>query len=146
MATVRNTGPSLVFSGVQINAIEIESCFFGGNGKLGFLYEPFEILAIEFKAMGHVSRFNRGKIIGSQRLQCKTRLAGNHVHLAVIAGARELKLCAIGQFTNNVVQNYSLQGCASRLSYHRGDMLHYLDIEIGGGERQFAALRFQKNI
>ena len=118
MAISRHGAQVALLGLVDIDAVQIVASLFGGDGEPRRIDHVAHIGGGDGEGVRHVADTDRREILDRQCRKTEVRPSGTDHGVAV--GDRNLDLCAIGQFANDIVQ---------KMRRHRR--------RSGGGDRAF---------
>ena len=122
--------------GVQVDAVEIVARLFGRDRKLGAIDHPLHVGSRQRERMRQVARGEIGEVAFRQGLQREARPAGADRQHRTVAVAFQHDLRTIRQLAYDVVEHMRGHGGRTRRRRLRGQRFRYLEIEVGGFQRQ----------
>ena len=131
---------------VEIDAIEIVACLFGGDGKTGLVDEAAQVCGIDVESDGIVIAGHGLEVSGRKRRQREIRPARADGEPAVFRIEFQFDIGPGGQLAHNVEQRAGRRSDRAFAGNLRIGAVDSLDVEVGGHEGDFAALGFHQDV
>ena len=130
---------AIAFDGMQINAVEVISRFFGRNGKTRLLEQALQLAAFHREPTGHLGLAHVRKVIGGQNRKLETCASGGDFQPAFAAFPFDLDLRPFRELSDDVMERMRRdRHSASGLDLRR-DAFNGLHVEISRFQRKATA-------